>query len=95
MSYVRPGLGEFCEGVRGVCSVVSDSFQPPGLQPSRRLCPWNFPGKNTAVSCLSPLPGDLPDTGIETESLVSPVLAGRLSTPGPPRKPKVFTLYPS
>ena len=32
-------------------SVVSDSFQPYRLQPTRLLCPWNFPGKNTGVGC--------------------------------------------
>ena len=32
-------------------SVVSDSFQPHGLQPSGLLCPWDFPGKNTEVGC--------------------------------------------
>ena len=31
--------------------VVSDSLRPHGLQPARLLCPWNFPGKNTGVSC--------------------------------------------
>ena len=30
-------------------SVVSDSVQPHGLWPTRLLCPWNFPGKNTGV----------------------------------------------
>ena len=34
------------------CSVVSDSFRPCGLWPMRLCCPWNFPGKNTGVSCL-------------------------------------------
>ena len=29
-------------------SVVSDSY---GLQPTRLLRPWDFPGKNTGVSC--------------------------------------------
>ena len=33
-----------------VC-VVSDSLQPHGLQPTRLLCPWNFPGKNTGAGC--------------------------------------------
>ena len=28
------------------CSVVSDSLQPHGLQPTRLLCPWEFPGKS-------------------------------------------------
>ena len=26
-------------------------LRPHGLQPFRLLCPWNFPGKNTGVSC--------------------------------------------
>ena len=30
-------------------AVVSDSLQPHGLQSTRLLCPWNFPGKNTGV----------------------------------------------
>ena len=33
------------------CSVMSDLLQPHGLQPSRFLCPWNSPGKNTGVGC--------------------------------------------
>ena len=28
-----------------MCSVMSDSRQPYGLQPSKLLCPWDFPGK--------------------------------------------------
>ena len=32
-------------------SVVSDPQQPHGLQPSRLLCPWEFPGKSTGVGC--------------------------------------------
>ena len=34
-------------------SVVSDSLRPHGLQPTRLLCPWDFPGKNTGVGCYS------------------------------------------
>ena len=36
------------------CSVVSDPQQPCGLQPTRLLCPWDFPGKNTGVGCHNP-----------------------------------------
>ena len=36
---------------KGSCSVVSDSSQPQGLQPTRLLCPWDFPGKSTGVGC--------------------------------------------
>ena len=32
-------------------SVVSDSLRPHGLQPTRLLHPWDFPGKNTGVGC--------------------------------------------
>ena len=32
-------------------SVVSNPLRPQGLQPSRLLCPWDFPGKNTGVGC--------------------------------------------
>ena len=33
------------------CSVVSSSLRPHGLQPSRLLHPWEFPGKSTGVGC--------------------------------------------
>ena len=33
------------------CSLGSDSLQPHGLYPSRLLCPWDFPSKNTGVGC--------------------------------------------
>ena len=33
------------------CSVVSDSSQPHGLQPTRLLRPWDFLGKSTGVGC--------------------------------------------
>ena len=32
-------------------SVVSDASQPRGLQPTRLLRPWDFPGKGTGVGC--------------------------------------------
>ena len=33
------------------CSVVPDSLRPLGLQPTRLLQPWDFPGKSTWVGC--------------------------------------------
>ena len=33
------------------CSVMSDSSRPHGLQPSRLLSPWDFPGKSTGMGC--------------------------------------------
>ena len=32
-------------------SVMSDSSRPYGLQPTRLLHPWDFPGKSTGVGC--------------------------------------------
>ena len=30
---------------------MSDSLRPHGLQPTRLLRPWDFPGKSTGVGC--------------------------------------------
>ena len=30
---------------------MSDSVRPQGWQPTRLLCPWDSPGKNTGVGC--------------------------------------------
>ena len=37
-------------------SVVSDPQRPHGLQPTRLLRPWDFPGKSTGVGCHLLLP---------------------------------------
>ena len=44
-------------------SVVSDSLQPHGLYPTRLLCPWDSPGKNTGVGCHALLQGIFPTQG--------------------------------
>ena len=57
--------------------------------PTKFLCPWDFPGKNTGVGVTFRLPGDLPDSGIEPASFVSPALqadALPLSCQGRPSK---------
>ena len=38
----------------GCCCLITKScltLQPLDLQPTRLLCPWDFPGKNTGVGC--------------------------------------------
>ena len=40
------------------CSVLT--FFYPGLYPTRFFYPWNFPGKNTGVSCHALLQGIFP-----------------------------------
>ena len=46
-----------------VTSVVSDSLRHHGLQPTRLLCPWASPGKNTGVGCHALLQGIFPTQG--------------------------------
>ena len=53
---------------------LSDSLWPRGLQPTRLLCPWNFPGKTIGVGCHFLLQGILPSQEL---SLASSALAGR------------------
>ena len=56
-----------CSSVRSFCascSVVLDSLRPHGLQPTRLLCPWNSPGKNTGVGFHSLLQGIFPTQGL-------------------------------
>ena len=35
------------------CAQSCLTLQPPGRQPTRLLCPWDFPGKNTRVGCCA------------------------------------------
>ena len=51
-------IDSICECVSH--SVVSDSVTPWTVQPTRLLCPWNSPDKNTGVSSYSLLQGIFP-----------------------------------
>ena len=48
----------------------SQTLRHCGLQPARPLCPWDSPGKNTAVGCRAST-RDLPDPGVKPTSHVS------------------------
>ena len=52
-------------------SVVSDSSRPHGLQPTRLLGPWDFPGKSSGVGCHCLLQGIFLTQGL---NLGSPAL---------------------
>ena len=45
-------------------SVMSNPLRPHGLQPTRLLCPWNSPGKNTGVGSNYLLQGIFPTQGL-------------------------------
>ena len=51
------------EGGEVLVSLLSDSLRPYGLEPTRLLCRWDFPGKNTGVSCPSHLQRIFPNQG--------------------------------
>ena len=70
---------------------MPDSLRPRGLQPTRSLPPWDFPGKSTGVGCHFLLQEIFP-TGIEPGS---PTLwAGALPCEPPihmmPLKTRIF-----
>ena len=46
------------------CSIASDS-----LWPTRLLCPWDFPDKNTTVGCHALLQGIFPTQGLNLSLL--------------------------
>ena len=62
---------------------MSDSLHPHGWQPTRLLCPWDFPGKNTAVGCHSLLQRIF--AGIKPVSPGSPAFSLRSEPPANPR----------
>ena len=73
---------------------LSMACSPPGssvhgLQPSRLLCPWAFSRQEYWDELSFPLPGDLPDPGIEPVSPSSFVVAGGFFTTEPPGKPSL------
>ena len=80
---VKFSSGEMCLlACCDLASVASCSLRPHGLYPTKLLCPWDSPGKNTGVGCHALLQGIFP--GIEP---AFPKLQADSSPPEPPRKP--------
>ena len=61
------------------------TLQPHGLQPSRLLCPWGSPGKNTGVGCHALLQGISLTQGTNPPLLLSLWQSGSLPL-APPGK---------
>ena len=58
--------------VQGICvsrSVMSKPLHPRGLQPARLLCPWDSPGRNTAVGWYVLPQGIFPTQGLNPSLL--------------------------
>ena len=54
------GYSDFLMCASPVTSVVSDSLCPYEQWPTRLLCPWDSPGKNTGVGCQALIQGIFP-----------------------------------
>ena len=63
---------------------ISDSLRPHGLQSTRLLCPWDFPGKDTGVACHFLLQGIFPTQGSNPGLLHYRQILYRLSYKGSP-----------
>ena len=66
-------------GMWNVCSVMSNSLQLHGLQPTRHLFHGILQARKLEWVAIPP-PEDLPDPGIKTSSLAPPALAGGFFT---------------
>ena len=71
-------------------SVRSNSLRPHGLQPTRFLCPWNYPDNNTGVGCHSLLQGIFPTQGSNLGLLA---LQANSLPPEPPREPPNYSKF--
>ena len=60
-------------------SVMPDSLQPHGLQPTGFICLWDFPGKDTGVGCHFLLQGIFPIQGLKLGFLHCRQILDRLS----------------
>ena len=65
---------------------MSNCLQPHGLQPTRLLCPWDFPGKSTGVHCHFLLQGIFLAQGLNPGLLHCRQTLYRLSYQGSPNK---------
>ena len=92
-------MGELlvCQPYYGVlcldASVMSNSFRPHGLWPSRLLCPWDSPGKSIGVSCHSLLQGIFPTQGLNPGLVHCRQILYQLSHQGSPDLTVLYSIY--
>ena len=58
------------------CSVLADSLQPFGLQPTRLFCPWDVSGKNIGESWISSSKGSSRPRDRTRVSCISSIVSG-------------------
>ena len=74
-------------------SVVSDSLRSRGPEPTRLLCPWDAPGKNSGVGCHALLQGIFLTQELNWSLLHCRQILYQLSHQGSPPHPAVPTSY--
>ena len=67
---------------------MSDSLQPRGLEPTRLLCPWDFPDNSPGVACHFLLQGIFPTQGSNSGLPHYRQMLYHLSHQGSPISPK-------
>ena len=72
-------------------SVVPNSLRPHGLQPTRLLCAWDFPGKDPGVGCHFHPQGTFPTQGSKLGLPYCGQILYQLSYKGSPQKKKKKT----
>ena len=80
--------GAGCACACSAASVASNSLQLYGLQPTRLLCPWDSPGKNTGVGCHALLQGTFPTQRLNPRLLY--LLHRQEGALPPPGKPENY-----
>ena len=80
----REPFGNWSKWVSVSRSAVPNSLQPHGLQITRLLCPWNFPGNDIGVGCHFLLQGIFPTQGLNPGLLNCRQILYRLSFKGSP-----------
>ena len=73
----RSGFNHWSCILCSVASIVSNSVRPYGLQPTRFLCPWLSPGKNTGGVCRALLQRIFPILGSNPRLLCLSICIGR------------------
>ena len=85
---LRPGLSLLPPPVHACCCFGHvQFFATHGLRPTRLLCPWDSPGKNSGVGLPFPSPGIFPTWGSNLHLPVSPALQVDSLPTEPPGKP--------
>ena len=75
-------------------SVMFNSLQPHGQEPTRLLCPWGFSRQKYRSEFPCPPPGDHPNPGIKPKSTTLQADSLPSESPGKPKNTGMGSLSP-